>query len=116
MYGWSGFVHGEPVAGKPITETAAEILFKKTGLKAGNFTPRASGYVTFMEGDTHQSFIHFTLLYTENFSGELMNKAGNGENYWYTGDFQDQMMLPSMEPLINAIESDAPHSFFELTY
>jgi len=115
MFGWSGFVHGEPIAGQAIADTARQIFKDKTGLDA-EFSPRSSGYVTFMDGDTHQSFIHFTLLYANKFSGDLLPKVGNGENYWYSGDFSDEKMLPSMKPLVDALNSDKNHTFFELTY
>ncbi len=115
MFGWSGFVHGEPIAGQPIKETAQKIFQDKTGLTA-TFAPRGSGYVTFMDGDSHQSFIHFTLMYSKDYTGKLKNKVGNGENYWYSGDFLDKKMLPSMKPMIDALQKDENHSFLELTY
>jgi hypothetical protein len=114
MYGKSGFVHGEPIAMEPIAETAQKILKEKTGLSA-TFSPRGSGYVTLLEGKAHQSFIHFTLLVGNDIKGKLIERVGNGENYWYDGDFSEDFLIPSMKPLIDKLGS--PEQFFtELTY
>lgn len=115
MYGKSGFVHGEPVAGEHITETAAKVFKAKTNLEA-EFLPRGSGYITLMDGDKHQSFIHFTLLLAESVSGELASKVGNGENYWYVGDFEEPDMIPSMSSLIATLSKVKDHFYLELTY
>jgi hypothetical protein len=115
LYGMSGFVHGEPIACEPVAETASEIFKQRTGLSA-QFEPRGSGYITLMEGDVHQSFIHFTLLYTEQFEGELLTSTNHGENYWYTGDFSEQDIIPSMKSLIDALENSNEHFYVELTY
>lgn len=114
MYGMSGFVHGEPTAKEPIAITAHKILEQKTGLTA-KFTPKGSGYITLMDGDNHQSFINFTMLIGTNVEGNLRKHVGNGENYWYEGDFSEPDMLPSMLPLIAGIKRKG-HFYIELTY
>lgn len=113
----SGFVHGEPTAGQAISETAAVTLSEKTGLYASSFTPRGSGFITLLnEESLPESFIHFTLLLATNVTGELIPECGSGENYWYSGDFEGEDLIPSMPVLMDLLQQKPEHFYVELTY
>lgn len=113
----SGFVHGEPIAGTPITDTVRTIFTEKTGLTSSTIVPRGSGYITLRdELGQPESFIHFTLFYAENISGELIEECGNGENYWHSGSFTGDDLIPSMQTLIRKLTASDEHFYIELTY
>lgn len=113
----SGFVHGEPIAGQSISETAAAVFTAKTGLQAEAFTPRGSGFITLVsEASLPESFIHFTLLHASGLSGELIRDCGNGENYWFDGSFDSNDFIPSMRILTQLLTTREGHFFVELTY
>lgn len=117
MLNKSGFVHGEPVAGQAISETAGEVFTEKTGLTAESFQPRGSGYITLVnESGAPESFIHFTLLLAENISGELIKDCSSGENYWHTGSFDKDGLIPSMSTLMQKLTASDEHFYVELTY
>lgn len=113
----SGFVHGEPIAGQAIDDTAREVFQTKTGLVAKAFSAKGSGYITLLnEKSLPESFIHFTLLLAENITGELIESCSSGENYWHTGNFDSKDMIPSMAELMQYVTESNEHFYVELTY
>lgn len=115
MYGRMGFVHGEPVAGEPIAESANRALKQRTNLEA-DFTPVGGGYIRIFQKGDLESFTHFTALKAENFRGSLEAKVGNGENIWLENpNFKAPEMIPSMFDIVQELKK--PHLFFvELEY
>lgn len=114
-YGKIGFIHFEPVPMEPIVETARRGFQLRSGLKA-NFKVRGGGYITLIKDGELESFVHFTLLYADKVSGQLIPGSDTGENLWYEGDFSDASMIPSMSDLVRLIESQQQPFFTELSY
>jgi hypothetical protein len=111
-----GFVHGEPVAGEPVTLTAKTRLLAKTGLSA-EFTVRASGLITIYKDGALESFSHCILLVAENPSGELIQQDTTGENSWISApDFSEDRFIPSMPLLISLVEGTHAAMYFDESY
>ena len=114
-YGMTGFVHTEPVLGEKIADTASRVLLERTGITA-TCTPKGSGYIRMLRDGELESFTQFTLLTAAEPTGTLIQTKPTGENVWVEDpDFSDISMVPSMQDLIQRLES--PEFFFaELEY
>lgn len=116
MYGWSGFIHGEPVAtDSSIPTSAKRILHEKTGLTA-KFQPIGSGYIRLYNNAALLSYIHFTILGTKITHTDALQDTQSGRNFWYGGNFRGNNMLPSMPDLVALITTESKHFFFDSTY
>ncbi|HET8709708.1 MAG TPA: NUDIX domain-containing protein [Candidatus Saccharimonadales bacterium] len=114
--GLIGFVHGEPVADEPVTETAKRRLQGKTGLTA-DFHAVCSGLVTIYRHDELESYSHCILLSAKNPYGTLIAQDKTGENSWQSEPgFTSPEMLPSMPEIAKIVTGEAAPEFFELTY
>lgn len=115
-YGKIGFLHGEPLAQEPTTDTAGAILRRKTGLTA-TFTPRGSGYIRIFKDNELESFVHFILLHTTKVEGALAEKDQTGENFWGKNpDWSSTDMLPSMPILAEKLAARPDFFFVEESY
>lgn len=116
MYKKVGFTHGEPVWDEPAIETATKTFTERTGLQA-DFKPAGSGYVRLNHGSELESFTHFTLYYADSYTGTLIPKSRNGENYWEKDpDFTDPMMIPSMADIARLIDESDGIFYADLHY
>lgn len=116
MFEKVGFVHGEPVAEEPAAETAIKTFQDRTGLTA-NFKPAGSGYVRLFKGSDLESFTHFQFFTADSYSGELIPKMRNGENYWSKNpDFESNEMIPSMSDLVRLISESDNLFYADLNY
>jgi ADP-ribose pyrophosphatase YjhB (NUDIX family) len=115
MLGFHGFMHLRPNASESISETAAKQVQEKTGLQ-GTFTALGGGYVRVFEGDTLESFTHFTLLYCNDIQGELIQNDEHVEFFWCTNPhWQDPSFFPTTQILKEKYEAGQPF-FIEETY
>lgn len=107
MYGYVGFVHGEPNDTESVLETATERFTERNGLVA-EFEPRGYGYARFHRGDDLQSYTTFTVFSSSKWSGTLQEDTDTGHNYWATIDElkNEPKLLPTMLPILERLESD----------
>jgi hypothetical protein len=116
-YGKIGFIHGEPVAGEPIADTANAILSRRTGLPTADFTVVGSGYIRIFQQHELESFTAFTMLNALIGHGAPKAKDETGENLWLVSpDFTGDDMLDSMADLIHHLEASQDLFFADLTY
>ena len=115
MYGRSGFPHCEPLATEDIEETASKIFKEKTGLDA-DFIPKGSGYIRLFLGKELESYVHFTFMYANSYSGEPVTTTPHGENYWYQGSFTEEDFIASMKDIIKAHQDNQDYFFLDKSY
>jgi len=116
VYGKWGFIHGEPEAGIPATQTAAAVFERRTGLKA-QFSPKGSGYIRLFNGGRLESFTHFTLFLAEIEEKQPYPRDISGENAWHhSPDFSNDTMIASMADLVKLLEQKDTHFFADLRY
>jgi hypothetical protein len=111
MYGYIGFMHGEPKAGQTIQQSAEEILKYRTGLR-GDFEFKGSGYVHMHQKGETVAYTSFSLVTLKNIRGDFIAKDFHGENSWYNEAdiLSNENMLPSMTDIIKKIKE--PGLFF----
>lgn len=114
-YGKVGFMHAEPVAGEPIEQTAQRVFKDRSGLD-GDFYVRGSGYLTLMRGDELESYTQFTLLCSDNISGDVQDLNPSGRNFWHAGNFSGPEMFPNMPELIKLLTNSKDIFFAELNH
>lgn len=119
MFGKVGFVHGEPLATEPVTVTAQKIFENRTGLTA-DFKVVGGGYVRLLDGESLESFTHFTLLFADSASGEFRERAEdhpNGQNFWLeTIDAANTDLIPGMAELCAELQKGSGLFFKELEF
>ena len=117
LIGHIGFVHGEPIAGEPVTHTAQQRLLNKTGITAP-LTLFSSGLITQYKDGELASYSHALIMTGETDSDYTITSDTTGEQQWCTlAEIQQQpeLFLPSCVDIIERIgRSDA--SPFELSY
>lgn len=115
LIGRVGFMHARPNARENIVETAKKAVKQRTNLDA-DFAVRANGYFRVFDGDNLESFTHFSLLVSENTSGELKASDEYAEYGWYEKpNFSAKDMLPNMNDL-GKLYADPSSTFIEKTY
>lgn len=109
MYGYVGFVHGEPNHTEPVTSTATSRFEEYNGLHA-KLEPRGYGYARFTSGDELQSFTTFTVFSAVEWSGKLREDTPTGHNYWATLEQLkgEPKLLPTMLPILEKLEEGDP--------
>lgn len=101
LLGKVGFMHCAPMANETATTVAAKACLEKTGIKA-EFRILGSGYFKVYRDDDLESFTHFTLLVSDDATGELDQGDELAEYFWADHpDFSDADMLPNMKTLGN---------------
>ncbi len=110
-----GFMHSVPVPDATVSESAAELVRRRTGLEC-EFTFLGSGYFRMFKESALESFTHFSLLVCEDAKGELMDSYKHAEYFWQSKpDFSGQSMLPNMQLLGELYEAGEPF-FAEETF
>lgn len=110
-----GLMQAQPSPHEEIAKTSASTLLANTGL-SGTFSPISSGYLRIFDGDTLESFTHYTLLVTEDVAGELIQNDEFGEYEWVMNpDFSTPDFLPTVSTLIQAYQ-DKQTGIIEKTF
>lgn len=100
--GLMGFIQAHPDPRKTISESSHEALITNTGL-SGDFRPVSSGYLKIFKDGAVESFTHFTLLSTEDVSGDLVQNDEFGEYEWvHDPHFSNDTFLPTVATLADA--------------
>ena len=115
LLGMSGFIHGEPLANKPLLQTAAHRLQEKTGLNVP-LAIHSSGLIRIMRGEVCESFSHAIIIFGETNEDASIDTDNTGRQLWVTEDeLSSTTILPSCSDLIERIKKDN-RSTFDLTY
>lgn len=115
MLGYQGFMHCQPEAGSDCAATAQKQCFAKTGL-TGSFTALGGGYIRVYEGETLESYTHFTLLFSDNIQGDLVQHDKQATYSWIEQpDFSSPTLFPSTQQLKELYEAGQPF-FIEQTF
>lgn len=110
-----GFMHDTPYADVISTKSAKAVCYEKTGIKA-NFSLLGGGYFRVFEAESLESFTNFSLLYSEDATGELIQNDQHAKYFWQTEpDFNDSNMLPNMKTLVQLYKAKKPF-FVEKTF
>ncbi len=110
-----GFMHCTPRADEPTEITASTECLAKTGVKA-TFRALGGGYFRVFNGAELESFTHFTLLVSDDATGDLQQADKFAEYFWAaTPDFTASEMLPNMLVLGEAVAANVP-IFIERTF
>ena len=97
-----GFMHASPKAGSTIEETASDELLQKTGLVA-TFTVLGHGFFEMYSQKSLESYTNFTVLFSEETTGELHQNHERAEYFWVENpDFEAREMLPNMPRLASS--------------
>ena len=106
QYGYVGFPSGKISFGEGILETGSRELFEETHLKAefkiiGNLRQIRHN----AQGDVIEDGV-FYVLYSDNFTGKLLEKQLEGENFWVPIKEAlniEKLFKPSFEIILNEI-------------
>lgn len=113
LLGWSGFIHGEPLAGVDIIEGANKRLLDKTGIQGVELSVVGSALISQYLHDELQSFSHAVLIFGETDMDITINEDETGVNYWAELETADGL-LPSSYDIVRAIQSRV--AWFEESY
>ncbi len=112
MLGWTGFVHGEPLAGESLDVTIRNRVKDKTGLDIDNFTVHGSGLIRMPE-----SFSHAIIASVETGSKELpIVEDETGMNFWAEDTLETvDKLIPSSGDILEYI-NDTDRHWFDWSY
>lgn len=107
MYGYLGFIHGEPEHDELLDKSAAKAMDRYANLEC-DYEIKGSGYARFLSGGELESFTSFTLLLARNPRGTLKKKSSTGENIWMEVDelLAHPKLFPNMKPLIKKSQEE----------
>jgi hypothetical protein len=115
LLGLTGFMQAQPVAESDARQTAHQTCLEQTGLSV-DFSVHGHGYFRVYRQQQLESFIHFTLLLSDDVEGELTQTAAeNGYHFQVMPQFDGPDMLPNMQTLHKMCEAPAG-SFVEATF
>lgn len=117
MLGYSGFIHGEPLAGQPLIETVISRVRTKAGLTLESPHVHSSGLVQITVDDELNNFSHVVLIEASVSSLALpIESDETGVNYWVDeSDLETiEKLLPSCIDLL--AHSRSKKSWFDLSY
>lgn len=114
MLGYSGFIHCNPRVDVEAPSAAATECRVKTGL-SGDFTVLGSGYFRIYEGESLESFTHFTLLYCDDIQGELRPHDDKAEYFWTDEPLAVEHVFPATSLLKDLYEQKQAF-FIEKTF
>ncbi|MDB5186581.1 MAG: hypothetical protein JWM07_53 [Candidatus Saccharibacteria bacterium] len=115
LLGMSGFIHGEPVAGEPLLETAMRRLQVKTGMDVP-LSIHSSGLIRISHGGIMESFSHAIILTADTNESLIIQKDETGRNYWLPSvELQKANILPSCPDIISLL-AQAHARPFEFDY
>ena len=113
-----GFLHGEPTAPKPLTDSISERITSKTGLAARDIHIHSSGLIRIYRHDELQSFSHAIIVTAELDSEELpIAQDKTGENFWVSRHDLKAVpnLLPSCQDILQLLDQKNT-SWFDLSY
>lgn len=116
--GTVGFVHGEPVATKPLEESVAERVKLKTGLDVTDMTVHGSGLIRIQANDRIESFSHAIIVSTTVASEDLpIAQDTTGHNFWADTSTLNSIehLLPSCNDILQGLD-DGTLGWFNLSY
>ncbi|HET8884347.1 MAG TPA: hypothetical protein VFM68_02655 [Candidatus Saccharimonadales bacterium] len=113
LIGMAGFIHGEPIAGEPVLQTATRRLKEKTGLDIP-LSYHSSGLICISKDNTIESYSHALLLTGTTEQGMLITNDATGRNFW-SSDLDASDVLPSCRDLATKIITD-DMTPFDLAY
>ncbi|MFI5212645.1 MAG: hypothetical protein ACHQTE_01665 [Candidatus Saccharimonadales bacterium] len=103
LLGMVGFIHGEPVAGEAIEETATRRLMDKTGIDA-TLTIHSSGLISITRDEELESYSNAIILVGETNEEMTISEDATGRNFWLPAmKLSDKMILPSCNEIIARI-------------
>jgi len=109
-----GFMHCTPTALADCAQIAQECCRDMTGLE-GDFTALGGGYFRVYNGESLESFTHFTLMVCEDPAGQLAPHDEYADYFWVQKpDFSTAEMLPNMAILADLYHKRKPF-FIEKT-
>lgn len=118
MIDYSGFVHGEPIAGEPIEQTVKSRVFLKTGLELHTINVHSSGLVQISVNNHLDTFSHVILITAEiNDDQTLALGDATGENFWINESKLNSVsqLLPSCLDLLEHSNTSRPWFYFDYT-
>ncbi len=118
MLGYTGFVHGEPVASKTLRESVRERVALKTGIDIEDITVRGSGLIQIIKDGQPQSFSHAIIVQAVASSSDLpIVEDETGKNFWTPEDKLNSVvhLLPSCFDVL-AFARDPAGGWLEQTY
>ena len=108
---WTGvtFPGGHIEKGESFTASAVREVKEETGLDIKN--PKLCGTVHWCHKDTDERYIVLLYKATE-FSGELVDKTGEGEVFWINKeDFNNYQLSPNFDTYLKVFLSDDNEAF-----
>jgi hypothetical protein len=106
--GLTGFMQASPIPDRSIADVAHDTCYAKTGL-TGTFRVITNGYFTLHKNNHIESFTHFTLMASDDITGDLQPNDQLGTYYWDTDpDFTSPIMLPTVHSLSEAYRTNDP--------
>ncbi len=90
LIGLVGLPHCSPVAGQKATETAQDFCVNELGVMT-NFKISGSGFFSFYQGDTKETFTNFTLLAAEDATCVNPKSTSSQELYWQINQILNQV-------------------------
>jgi hypothetical protein len=119
LRGYTGFVHGEPVADAPLDRTICERVKTKTGIDIdiNRITTHGSGLIRIVKNGQTQSFSHAIIAEVAVESDDLpIPEDETGRNFWIQDDDPGPLTnLPSNGDIFMYIK-DPSWSWFDWTY
>ena len=118
LIGYTGFIHGEPVAGKALRESVRERVTNKTGLIIKDIIVCGSGLIRINKNGQPQSFSHAIIVQTKTEKNELpIQEDETGKNFWVS----ENELSGIKKPLPNCLDilqfaADPSVGWFEHTY
>ncbi|HMT18969.1 MAG TPA: hypothetical protein PKD15_02950 [Candidatus Saccharibacteria bacterium] len=113
LLGYTGFIHGEPIAGEDILQTAGKRLENKTGISGVELTIVGSAMITQYRNEELQSFSHAIIVSGKTEKDIAIKEDATGENFWSELSRADTI-LPSCFDIVRMIESK--QTWLEATY
>lgn len=115
LLGLVGFMQAQPVAEADARDTAKKTCLEQTGIET-EFAVQGHGYFRVYRQQSLESFIHFTLLFSETDQLQLPETAESA-GYFFAGtpNFESPDMLPNMRILHKMCE-DPAGTFVEATF
>lgn len=111
LIGMAGFIHGEPVPGEPIINTAIRRLREKTGLQA-DLRMHSSGLISITRDGVLESYSHAVVLVGQTDSDLSITKDATGHNFWIPSSRLDmETVLPSCVDIITGINKHSSTPF-----
>ena len=113
LIGYEGFVHGEPLAGADIVQTAAKRLYDKTGIIHADLSIAGAALITQYRDHELHSFSHAVVVYGRTNQDIQIENDDTGHNFW-ANPYSVNNLLPSCIDIIQMIDNN--QSWLERSY